>query len=319
MTSEVLTWQELVRRAGSEKRARTRVRHGEWWQVCRGAYAEWHQVDGPPVRLAALRRVLPPDTALSHRTALWALGLDVLGDRLDVAVPRGRHLLPRPHLHPRSTRLDDDELVDLGGGLLAVSAARAVVDVARTEPVLEAVAVADAVLRSGHACADAVLVSLDRSGGLRGVRRAREALSLVDGRSESPQESRLRVQLVLGGVPRPVVQHDVYGPYGHVARVDLWIDGLVIEFDGRDVHLQPRAFAEDRWRQTRLVELELEIRRYSGLDVYRRSRADLCAEVMRAVDLAARRSRPLVRTGPDTLPAPRHRPLPVLARSRVAA
>ncbi len=318
MAIEVLTRLELVRRAGSEKRARTQVARGEWWRVCRDAYVSGHEPDGAPVRLAALRRLLPPGAALTHRTALWVLGLDVLGAALDVTVPRGRHLLPRSHLRTRSARLDDDELVDVGG-LLAVSAARAVVDVARSEAVLEAVAVADAVLRAGHATYEGVLESLDRSGGLRGVRTAREALALVDGRSESPQESRLRVQLVLGGVPRPVVQHDVYGPYGHVGRADLWLEGLVIEFDGRAVHQEARTFAHDRRRHTQLVELGLEVRRYTGLDVVRRSRADLWAEVWQAVDQAATRSRPDVRTGPDTLRPPSARPLPVLAARRRAA
>lgn len=314
----MLTRAELVRRAGSQKRARTAVARGEWWRVCRDAYAVGHEPDGPRVRLAALRRLLPEDAALTHRTALWVLGLDVLGPALDVTVPRGRHLVPRPHLRTRSARLDDDELVDLGG-LLAVSAARAVIDVARSEPVGEAVAVADAVLRAGHATPEGLLASLDRSGGLRGVRGAREALALVDGRSESPQESRLRVQLVLGGLPRPVVQHDVYGPRGHVGRADLWIEGLVIEFDGRVVHQEPRAFARDRRRHNEFVELGLEVRRYTGLDVFRRSRADLCAEVWRAVDQAATRSRPDVRTGPDTLPPPRYRPLAVRSARRRAA
>ena len=299
----MLTRSELVRRAGSEKRARTLVARGQWWRVCRDAYAPGYEPDRARVRLAALRRLLPADAALTHRTALWVLGLDVLGPALDVTVPRGRHLVPRPHLRTRSARLDDRELVDLGG-LLAVSAARAVVDVARTEPVLEAVAVADAALRAGHATVEGVLESLDRASGLRGVRGAREALALVDPRSESPQESRLRVHLVLGGVPRPVVQHDVYGPRGHVGRADLWIEGLVVEFDGRVVHQEARAFAHDRRRHNEFVELGLEVRRYTGLDVFRRSRADLCAEVWRAVRQAATRSRPDVRPGPDTLPPP---------------
>ena len=38
---------------------------------------------------------------------------------------------------------------------------------------------------------------------VRGVRRFERAVSLVDGRSESPQESRLRVRLTLAGLPPP--------------------------------------------------------------------------------------------------------------------
>lgn len=313
----MLAWSELVRHAGSVARARTLLQRAEWWQVCRGAYAPWHVDDGPSVRARALRRLLPPDVALSHRSALWLLGLDVLGEVLDVSVDRGRQLDARPGLRTHTARLDDQELCVVGG-LLVVSPARAVLDVARSESLVEAVAVADAVLRSGWATVEGLEVALDRSAGLRGVRSARQVLAHAEPRSESPQESRLRMQLVLGGVPRPVAQHDVYGPSGHVARVDLWLDGLVIEFDGREVHLQPGVFAQERHRQAGLLELDLEVRRYTGVDVYRRGRADLCAEVLRAWDQARRRTRPALRSGPDTLPRPRYAPPPVLGQRPAA-
>ena len=317
MEHEVLTWSELTARAGSRAKARTLLAHAEWWRVCRGAYAPWHAEDTTDVRALALRRLLPKGVALSHRTALWVLGLDVIGNVLDVTAERGRQIDARPGLHTHSARLDDAELC-LVSGVLAVSPARAVLDVARSEPLVEAVAVADAALRAGWVTVDGLQVALDRSAGLRGVRSARQVLVHAEPRSESPQESRLRVHLVLGGVPRPVAQHDVYGPSGHVARVDLWLDGLAIEFDGREPHLQPRMFAQERHRQTGLLELEVELRRYTGVDVFRRSRADLCAEVLRAWEQARRRSRPSLRTGPDTLPRPRHVPPPVLADRRAA-
>lgn len=306
------TWQELVRLAGSPARARTLLSHGEWWQVCRGAYVGVRHADVPEVRLAALRRVLPPGAVLSHRTALWVLGLDVLGPVIDVSVPRGRHLQPRQGVRPHTASLPDDDLCEVGG-LLVVCAGRAVVDVARSEGLVEGVAVADAVLRAGHARQEDVAACLERAAGLRGVRTARDVLAAAEPRSESLMESRLRMRLVLGGVPRPVAQHDVYGPGGHVGRVDLWLDGVALEFDGRAVHLEPTAFARERRRQTGLAELGIEVRRYTALDVYRRDPADLGAEVLRAVRQARGRDRSAVRTGPDTLPAPRHRPLPLLS------
>lgn len=317
MTTEIRTWPELVATAGSPAKARVLVQHREWWQVCRGAYAPWHHGDGPEVRLAALRRLLPPGVAVSHRSALWLLGLDVLGGHLDVTAPRGRSVRARAGLRTHIAQLGDEELCLLDG-LLTVSAARAVVDVARSEALVEAVAVVDAVLRAGHATVPGLLASLDAAAGLRGVRTARAAVGHAEPRSESPQESRLRMQLVLGGVPRPVAQHDVYGPSGHVGRADLWLDGLVLEFDGREVHLEPGVFAQERRRQARLLELGLEVRRFTAADLFRRSRADLCAEVHRAVEQAAGRSRPLLRSGPDTLPAPRCRPVAVLGRALAA-
>ncbi len=308
---EVRTWQHLVEQAGSEAAARRLVRDGDWRRVLRGAYAPRAEPDSPRLRVAALRAVLPADVAVAGRTALWLLGVDVLGDVLDAVAPRGRHLVPRPDVRARSALLPPAELCE-ADGLLRVSAARAVVDVARAEPVVEAVVVGDQVLRSGAATYVQVRVALERAQGLRGVAAARRAVALMHSRSESPMETRLRLALLAGGLTGLEVQRDLYGPGGHVGRADLYVDGVVLEFDGRRERLRDDVFVAERRRQTRIAELGLELRRYTASDVYRRTPADLVAEVRRALELAAGRSRTVL-TGPDTLRAPRLRPLPTLA------
>lgn len=317
---ELLTWSQLVHRLGGRKVAERLLAEGGWWRVVRGAYAPVDVADGPATRAAALRLVLPPDVASSHRTALWLLGLDVLGPCLEVTVPRGRHLRDRAGLTVSSAALPDDELV-LVDGTLAVSAARAFVDVARDDTLIEAVAFGDCVLRSGAATIDQLLTALDRAGGLRGIRRAREVVPHLESRSESLMESRFRMRLVLGGVPRPEAQWDVYTDDGHVGRNDLHLDGVVLEYDGRGSRLNPVAFTEERRRQTGIAETALELRRFTAADYYKRPSTAVCAEVMRAVRMAAGRDRSGLRTGPDTLRAPVLTPLPSLAelRARKAA
>lgn len=315
MDDHPCTWQELVRRAGSARRARTWVAGGDWRRVVRGAYAPWSAEDGVELRAQCLALVLPPDVALSHRSALWLLGLDVLGEAVDVTVPRGRHLAPRPGLRVHTAELEDDVLVQVRG-LTAVTAARAVVDVARSEGLVEAVALGDAALRSGAARRTALLAVLDDSVGLRGVRRARAAVALLSCRSESPMESRLRVRLLQGGVGEVEVQVDLYDAGGHVARADLLVRGVVVEFDGREVHLERRAFAHDRRRQSRLLAAGAELCRFTAADVYGRSEHDLAGEVLRAVARAHARGGPALDRGPDTLRPPRLRPLPSLAEVR---
>lgn len=315
---ELLTWQQLVRHAGTRGAAVRWVAEGRWWRVVRGAYAPVELVDDVTTRAAALRLVLPPDVVPSHRTALWLLGLDVLGDRLQVTAPRGRHLGDRADLQVFSAALPDEELLQVSDGL-AVSAARAFVDVARRESLVEAVAVGDAVLRSGAATYDQLLGALDRSGGLRGIRGARAVVPHLEPRSESPMESRFRMRLVLGGVPRPQAQFDVYDEQGHVGRTDFHLDGVVLEYDGRQQRLERTAFVHDRRRQTRLAETGLELRRFTSDDVFVRPSAAVCAEVLRAVSQAAGRDRSRLRSGSDTLRAPRLRPLPTLAEVRHAA
>lgn len=309
---DVLTWTQLVQECGSRRTAERLVAEGRYWRVLRGAYAPVEREDDVGTRAEALRLVLPAGTAVSHRTALWLLGLDVLGDRLDLTAPRGRHLEKRAGARMHSAALPDEELV-LVDGVLAVSAARAFVDVARSESLVEAVAIGDAVLRSGAATEEQLLEALDRAGSLRGIRGARLVVPHLEPRSESLMESRFRMRLVLGGVPRPEAQHDVYDDEGHAGRGDLHLQGVVLEYDGRASRLDKQAFVAERRRQTRIVSTGLELRRFTSADVYARPAAAVCAEVLRAVEQARGRDRSRLRRGPDTLPPPRLTPLPTLA------
>lgn len=292
---------------------------GEWWRVVRGAYAPAAVADGTAVRVAALRLVLPSGVALSHRAAVWALGVDVLvrergtgHDLLDVTTARGLHLERRPGLRTHAAALPDEELCEVGG-LLLVSAARAFVDVARSDTLIEAVAFGDAVLRSGAATLPMLDEALERGAGLRGIRRARATVPHLEPRSESLMESRLRMRLVLGGLPRPDAQLDLYDDRGHAGRVDLHVEGVVLEYDGREARLLKEVFVHERRRQTRLAELDLEIRRFTSDDYYLRPAASVCAEVWRAMKMAQTRDRSRIRRGRDTLRKPRLVPLPTRA------
>ena len=315
---DLVRWQELVRRAGSATKAKRWLRDGLWWRVFHDVYAPIDLEDSAVLRAAALRSVLPADVALSHRAALWALGLDLLGPAIDVTAPRLRRVQARPNVTPHSARLAEDDLCEVNG-LLVVSAARAVVDVARSEPLIEAVALADAVLRSGAATVDAVEGVVERSAGLRGVVRARTCLSYVEARSESLMESRMRMRFVLGGIAGLEVQRDLYDDDGHVCRADLYVEGVVVEYDGREARLDKEVFVRERRRQNRIVETGCELRRLTAHDYYVRPAAVVCAELRRAVAQARERAPARLRSGPDTLRPPQRRPLPTLVEQQAAA
>lgn len=319
MDLQVLTWPQLVRRAGSPAKARAWLEGGTWRRVLRGAYAPTSCEDGTDLRVQALRLVLPAGVALSHRAALWVQGVDVLQrdrvtgqDLLDVTTARGGHLERRPGLRTHSAALPDEELCELQG-LLVVSAERAFVDVARSDTLTESVAFGDAVLRSGAATQPLLQEALERARGLRGICAARTVLPHLEARSESLMESRLRMRLVLSGLPRPEAQLDVYDDEGHVGRVDLHLDGVVLEYDGRASRLLKQVFVHERRRQTRLAELGLEIRRFTSEDYYVRPALAVCMDVRRALEMAGGRDRSRVLSGPDTLRRPRLTPLPTRA------
>jgi len=71
----------------------------------------------------------------------------------------------------------------------------------------------------------------DRHRGARGVSRLRTALDLTDSGAESPQESRLRLIIVGGGLPPPETQIEFRDLR---IRVDMgwWEWKVAVEYDG---------------------------------------------------------------------------------------
>jgi len=321
MPPEFLSWSELKQRHRTAETARAAVRRGDYRRVLHDAYVVGGAPDDLATRVAALRHVLPDDVALSHWTALWALGLDVLPrdrdgvEQLDVTVPRSRHLQARAGIRTHCALLPDEELCDVGG-LLVVSAERAFVDVARGFGLVEGVAAGDAALRAGATDLGRVEAAVARARGLRYVTVARSAVPHLEPRSESLMESRLRLGFVLAGGPRMEAQRDLYDEDGHhCGRADVFLGGVVVEYDGRDSRLDRGRFTHDRRRGNDLANLALEIRRFSADDYYKRTHRQRLRELERALALAAER-RPRWFFGPDTLPKPWLRPLPTRAETR---
>ena len=95
----------------------------------------------------------------------------------------------------RNERLDGDEVM-LADGILVTTPERTAFDLARHLPRNEAVARLDALANAtGVKAVDALLLG-ERHPAARGIRRAVEALSLMDAGSESPRETWLRLILV---------------------------------------------------------------------------------------------------------------------------
>ena len=89
----------------------------------------------------------------------------------------------------------------------------------------------------------------------------------VEPASESPMETRLRMLLVLGGLPRPKAQiplHDEHGWF--LGRPDLFYPEhrLAIEYDG-GTHRD--SLASDNRRQNRLVDAGYRVLRFTAWDV----------------------------------------------------
>lgn len=205
----------------------------------------------------------------------------------ELTVPGG-DLREQPGLTIHRDLLADDEVID-SGGVPVTTALRTAWDLARWLPTVEAVVAMDALTRVGRFAPEAVLRIQDRYPRARWRRRVPGVIDLADPSSESPMETRSRLVLVVRGLPRPVLQYNVYDELGEfVARLDMAYPllKLAIEYDGRG-HLTAWQQQADARRLNRLDACAWSVLRFTAPDVLRTPDA-MAAQVREAI--ARRRS-----------------------------
>jgi len=209
----------------------------------RGIYAEAVVADALETQVDAALLVLPGDAVLSHHTAAQLRGLPVPSSRqvhvtLPPAVERSRAGGVRSHEGtPRLVRHD---------GRALSAPAENFLELAETLCLVDLVVLGDAMVRRGLVTCDELRKAVATTGRRRGVRTARRAAQLVRAGVDSPMETRVRLLVVLAGLPEPepnVVIRDEVGEW--VGVVDLAYPDLkiAIEYHG-DVHRTKRA----KWR-----------------------------------------------------------------------
>lgn len=186
-------------------------------------------------RLRALSRgalLIYPDGILSHASATLAYRLPLASRHQRAALlrPVQRQVLTQSFvIHP----LVDEVAIDTDLGP-AVPPARAVAQLTMDFGVFDGVVAADAALhRNLFTASELEDVARSVKGWPRSARLS-TAISLMDGRSESVGETRLRIILDLAGitvVPQTLIRD---GSGRVIARVDFLVEGtnVVIEFDG---------------------------------------------------------------------------------------
>lgn len=288
---DVLLRSELVHLLGGRRAFARALDDGTWQRLLRGTYAPGPLVPDLALRAGAAARLLPEHAVVADRCLLWLLGVDVLPPGppvLEVVVPRGAVVPRREDVRARTAELSAADVLRLPpGGLRCLRPDRAVADLLRLLPFVEAVVVADAAQHAGVCRGDALRRELSAAAGLRNVVRARRALELSDARAESPPESRLRLAFRAAGlVLEP--QHVVLDASGRfVARVDLALPDLriAVEHDGRAVHDRADAFVADRRRQNALVAAGWTVLRFTATDL-RWGAAPAVAQLVAAAEVA---------------------------------
>jgi hypothetical protein len=187
---------------------------------------------------------------------------------------------------PAEVRVRNESLrpgeVTYVAGIPVTTPARTAFDLGRHLARDRAVARLDALMRATPFSADAVMRLAVDHPGLRGVRRLRRALPLVDAGAASPRETWLRLLLVDAGFPRPTTQIPLMDFSGNMVVLDMgWEEFKVAaEYDGDQHRTDRRRYVWDQRRSRMVARL--------GWDAVRVIKEDRPQEVIARVEEALR-------------------------------
>ncbi|MBF6330490.1 hypothetical protein IU452_18490 [Nocardia transvalensis] len=173
----------------------------------------------------------------------------------EIALPTCRHA--PPGIRAVQSRIADDECCDRDGFTVSTPV-RTAFDLGRCLPRDKAVPVLDSLCRATGLYPNDVLTFAERYPGVRGVRRLRTLIPLVDAGAESPQESLTRLLIIDDGLPPPTTQIVIRDSYGTlIARVDMgWEEWrIAVEYDGIQHWSDSRQRTKDIDRYAVLQEL----------------------------------------------------------------
>lgn len=216
-----------------------RLRRHEFRKLRRDTYVGADVPDDLSVRLRGLFVWAGPDAVVAGPVAALGWGVECPWDDEEIVLPTSRH--PGPGgARVRRDRLGPGELT-WWQQVRITTPERTAFDLARWEPLADAVAAVDALAHAWRFGREELAAVAAAHQGVRGLVQVRAVLGLMDPLAESLPESRLRVGLLRRGVPRPAVQYLVRLPGGRDARLDLaWPRPrpgrrpVALEYDGEE-------------------------------------------------------------------------------------
>lgn len=243
MTEGVFLRREVLAAGYDDKRIAGMLRAKVWHRVRQGAYCfadVWWASTREARHLILARAVLrttPGPVVLSHTTALLVHGIAVWGaDLTRVHVTRldkGAGRTERDVQHHVGL-LHESEVIHVGG-LPVVVAARAVIEACTLLTQQSALVSADSALNLCTCTPDELHRTFRDMNHWPGSQHIHVVLHHMDGRAESPGETRARFLFWWQGLPRPDLQFRVYDGGELVAVTDfVWHAQKTFgEFDGK--------------------------------------------------------------------------------------
>jgi hypothetical protein len=223
----------------------------------------------PVMRVRAALSLFGPGAFASHVSAARVYGVPVPTipeEHVTVRRPadRRRPVGVVPHLHPAPD-------VRVVSGVPVSAPAQLFVELAGQLSLVDLVVVGDHLVRRGWITLEKLRAACAASRE-RGARAARRAAAYVRAGVDSPMETRLRMLIVLAGLPEPEVNLTIRDDLGEpIRRYDLSWPGIrvAVEYDGRQHIEREDAWEEDLDRRENLDDAGWRILVVTSKGIYR--------------------------------------------------
>ena len=217
------------------------LRTSRFRRIFRGVYVADDVPESPLLRTQAALALHPATAFASHTSAARVYRLPVPADALEhvtvsAAKDRRSRVGIRGHVTIRPTRVVNHR------GIRVSHPFRMFVELASMLSLVDLVVVGDAMLKVFAITADRLVTECRASTDWHAAAALRAAEYVRD-EVDSPMETRLRMLIVLAGLPEPVVNHKLRDATGRVVRrFDLSYPAwkLIVEYDGRQ-HVERQA------------------------------------------------------------------------------
>lgn len=237
---------ELLASGFTPAEIRGHLATGAWTSVARGRYvtkpggAHGSVGERHAVRThAELSRFRSEAIVASHRSAAVLHGLPLLGPKpglVEVTRDGVNGSRTSSSVQVRASKVPPEDRVRIDGTAVT-SVARTLVDLARHDEPLQAIAAADRALATERVTGSEVAAAMARLGSAPGLPAARRVLQRADGRAHSVGETRQRIVLEDGGITGLAFQIEIRDDHGgFIGRTDAGLVelGILIEFDGKE-------------------------------------------------------------------------------------
>lgn len=268
----LITRDEVFDLGGSDEMVMSRLESGLWTRVHPGVY----QIDRRSLdwesRLLAAALACGPDARVSHRAALVLWGMDgVTYAPLEVTMPFGNLAVPDGVIVHRSRRPTPKRE---HRGIPVSGPERTILECSLYLPPITLGKALDSAIRLSLTTIDRMWLMLATEGGrgVKGTRRLKQVLNdrTHDTATDSGAEFELLYHMKRRGLPMPVLGFEIQTESGRRIPDLAWPDrNKGVEVDGIDAHDSADKLDDDLTRQNDLMNLGLDIRRFSARQIRR--------------------------------------------------